>query len=703
MGTLLYARDPLLQGLVPRLVGLAPDRRQLVPREHQDDLPVTLISGRHGMGRTAVLDALDQAYRGRIPLGRVDAERIEQARWSGSSAANTSAVVEMMEQFVCELAPPVPGGGRTRFARLLPGLFAVSSWHRGNEEEQALARGRIARLLAACGLEKSTEGAEGDGTDWTYDVSERLADPHRRQHDLAPVAEAVVQQYFARHTRTRAERSVQRWYHSRSSGSEDGESAMIRLSLRFHQGGDFQDVVERTLIAAFLEDLADAYGRWQRVNRTPRPMILLDNAHTEAGRRLLGLLLDHRADPGGGIRDPLIVVATRRGSGAALYPDATTRQLSELTHVSGWERHVTSSPSAGMLMVPLAPLSRSDLLLMLDPAQGPLPRHLPSALYALTRGHPLGSRVLCEAVVRASGERVVAPQALLDLPAGEGLSAGEALLEALVPQPQLRAHLVPLALAHDRAAAHALTAVAVPADGGLPGAALPTAALYLEEEHWTEDDVEGSDSGEAGDGPGAGFVTDPFLRALLVHEARRVCAMAGPGQRWADLHGLLAEHHEERGAGHEPDVLRHTLALGDAEPVVSTLTEYFNGWRADRWLEALPHVATAPHPPREEWTDHRVEIARGAHDHRYAQADDVHRSVNRLLHALWYLSETYAEPLDDLCDDIGSELAFLSMRHPSGRAVLNEAARSWPAAMRERRPCPTKRPEYGRGVLRGEE
>lgn len=33
--------------------------------------------------------------------------------------------------------------------------------------------------------------------------------------------------------------------------------------------------------------------------------------------------------------------------------------------------------------------------------------------------------------------------------------------------------------------------------------------------------------------------------------------------------------------------------------------------------------------------------------------------------------------MDDLCQDIGSELAFLSMRHPSGRALLNEAARSW--------------------------
>ncbi|MFJ8753626.1 ATP-binding protein [Streptomyces sp. NPDC102441] len=699
MRTSLYARDPIVRGLVPRLVGMAPDRRELVPQEHRDDLPVTLVSGRHGMGRTAVLDALDESYRGRIPLGRVDGTQIEQARRSGPAVANTSAVVEILERLVRELAPTVPGAARLRFSRLLPGLFAVSSWHRGDEEEQALARDRIARLLVACGLRKGTEGAEGDGTDWTYDVSERLADPDRRQHDLAPVAEAVLQQYFGRHTRSRAEKSVQEWYRSRSSGSEDGEAALIRLSLRFHQGGDFQDAVERTLTAAFLEDLADAYGRWQRVNRAPRPLVLLDNAHTAAGRRFLGLLLDHRAVPGSGAQDPLVVVATGLGDGAALYPDATTRELPELTHESGWERTVASSPSAGMLTVPLTPLGRGDLLLMLDEAQGPLPRHLPSALYSLTRGHPQGSRVLCEAVVRAG--HPVTPETLLDLPAVEGRPAGEVLLERLVPQPQLRSHLAPLALARDRAAAQVLTAVVVPADGGLPGAGLPTAARYLEEEHWTD----GAGAGGDADGPGAesGFVADPFLRALLVHEARRACAAAGPGRRWADLHGLLRQHHEELGAGHEPDALRHELAVGDAEPVVNTLTEYFGSWPAGRWLDALPHVASAPHPPWEEWTDHRAEIARGAHDHLYDEADDIHRSVNRLLHALWYLSETYAEPLDDLCEDIGSELAFLSMRHPSGRVVLNEAARSWPAAVRERRPCPTFGPEYGRGPLRGEE
>ncbi|MBB1255894.1 ATP-binding protein [Streptomyces alkaliterrae] len=674
----LYARDPLLRALVPRLVGLAADRRELVPQEHRGDLPVTLLTGRHGMGRTAVLDFLERAYRGRVPVGRVDAARIEQGgRWSGSTAANTSAVVEVLEHLVCRLAPAVPGASRFRFARLMPGLFAVSSWHRGSEVEQSLARDRIARLLTACGLHKSTE----DGGQWTYDVSERLADPDRRRHDLAPVTEAVVQQYFGRHTRSRDERAVHRWYQSRFPGSESGEAALIRLSLRFHQGGDFQRAVEQTLVAAFLEDLTDAYSWWHRVNRTPRPLVLLDNAHTAAGRRVLDLLLEHRAASGSGARDPLVVVATRLGEGGDLYPDATRRELPELVHTSGWERAVPGSPSAGLLVVPLTPLTHDDLLLMLDAAEGPLPRHLPSALHALTRGHPQGSRTLCEAVVRASGRGAVELEKLLDLPAEEGRRVAEVLLEQLVPQPQQRAHLVPLALARDRAAAQALVPVSTSAVGGLPGAAVPSAARYLEEELWTTR----SDGAAAA---ATGFVPDPFLRALLIHEARATSEAAAPGLRWEDLHALLREHHAARGPGHGPDVLRHTLAVGDAEAVVSALTGYFGVWEAGRWLDALRYTAEAPRPPSDGWTDERAEIARGAHDHRHAETDDVRRSVNRLLHALWYLSETYAEPLPDLCDDLGSELTFLSMRHPSGRAVLSEAARAWPAAARERGPYP---------------
>jgi hypothetical protein len=680
----LYARDPVLRALVPRLVGLGYDRRALVPMEHRDDLPVTLLTGRRGVGRTAVLDALEGAYRGRVPVARVDTARLGRASGSGAAVSNTSDVVEALEHLVCELAPVVPGAVRLRFARLLPGLLSVSSWHRGAEAEQQLARDRIARLLVACGLQPESAGPGSQDSDWTYDVSERLADPRQQQHDLAPVATAVIHQYFTRHTRTRVRRSVEDWYHSRSAGSEDGESALIRLSLRFHQGGDFQHAAERLLTAAFLDDLSDAYGRWQHLNRVPRPLALLDNTHTPAGRRLLGLLLERRAEAPDGGRDPLVVVATRRGDGSAPYPDATVRRLPEVAVTSGWARSVPGSASAGVLAIALPPLSRDDILSLLDAAEGPVHRYVPSALHALTRGHPQAAGLLCAAVVRVSGQRMVEPDQLLDLPGPDGQRVGELLLERLIPQPQLRAPLMWGALARDPDAAQAL-AEAHPMVGTL----LPAAARFLEEEHGTDDRRHPAAGPDGGPRPSAGgFVGDPFLRALLEHEARRTAAAAGPGQTWQDLHRLLRDHHTRRGAGEEPDILRHTLATGDAAAVVTRLSAHFALWEAGRWLDTLRYTATAPCPPPGEWTEQRVETGRGGGDRRYADADDVQRSVNRLLHVLWYLSETFAEPVTELCDAIGAELTFLSMRHPSGHAVLNEAARTWPAAVHEQRLYP---------------
>ncbi|MEK8143361.1 hypothetical protein NKH18_18180 [Streptomyces sp. M10(2022)] len=112
----LYARDALLHALVPRLTGLAHDKRALVAQEHRDDLPVVLVTGRHGMGRTAVLDSLERAYRGRLPLGRVDFAQADRGLWAGFAVSNTSPLVELLEQLVCELASPLAGtGGRIRF------------------------------------------------------------------------------------------------------------------------------------------------------------------------------------------------------------------------------------------------------------------------------------------------------------------------------------------------------------------------------------------------------------------------------------------------------------------------------------------------------------------------------------------------------------------------------------------------------------
>ena len=159
----LYARDPLLHSLLPRLTGLAYAERARVPWEHDKDLPLVLLTGRHGMGRTAVLRALERHYAGRLPLALVD-------------TAACALVVELLEELVCSLAP---GLGR-RFPLLLPGLISVFASHGDTADGRGRATTRIARLLIACHLESGTEA----------NVAQRWAGRLRTRLDDAPRAGA---------------------------------------------------------------------------------------------------------------------------------------------------------------------------------------------------------------------------------------------------------------------------------------------------------------------------------------------------------------------------------------------------------------------------------------------------------------------------------------------------------------------------------
>lgn len=681
----LYARDPLLHSLVPRLTGLAYAERARVPWEYDKDLPLVLLTGRHGMGRTAVLAALERHYTGRLPLARVD-------------TAASELVVEVLEELVRSLAP---GLGR-RFPLLLPGLISVFGGQGGTADERARATARIARLLIACHLESGTEADVARR--WAGRVRVRLDGPAGSTPGGARTGEhavtyAALTEYFERYTRSRAATPLRQWYQERYAESEGGaggpaaggHDGLVRLADWFHRGGDYRYAAEQTLVHAFLEDIAASRSKWQRLNRDPRPLALLDNTHSPAGARLVDLILDYRARPGTSPHDPLVVVATRLGDAPPEATDATRRDLPDLVTSTRWRR-AGHTPSAGLLVVPLTPLSRDDILLMLDAASAPLHPYLASALHTLTGGHPLASSVLCEAVLehtRATasheGRRPgppagpLGPRNLLELTTPDGRPVTGAILERLLPSPHQRARLVPLSLARDSTAAQALAAhLRLEGPEQLPANA---AADYLEAERWQHETPQ--------DRP---LAADPLLHTLLVHEARRTSQGTESRRGWQEMHGFLRRHHTTRGEESEADALRHTLAAGDAKTVVAALSEEFQSEQdrqsALRWLNCLRYAATAPAPPAADWDDERAAMAAGAYDDRYHDIDEIDRCINRLLHGLWYLSDVVAEPEADLCDDMGAELAFLSLRHQTWRAVLSQAARTWPTAARDKRPLP---------------
>ncbi|UQA90837.1 ATP-binding protein [Streptomyces halobius] len=680
----LYGRDPLLRSLLPRLTGLAYGERSRAPREHRGDLPVVLVTGHHGMGRSAVLTALAAHYRDRLPLAHVRAVATEPGTFPPVQADGTAAAstfVEILAELVCGLAP----GLRRRFPVLTPGLFAVSGWRLGNAEQRDAVCLRYARLLRACRLADGDENALRHT--WATAVEGRLEAVGAAESQDAMAAagqDAVTAAVVAEYAERYQPAAAQEWYRRRFPRSAEGQDPLVLLGEWFQQGGDFRHAAEQSLMAAFLHDVASSYGRLQRWNREPRPLVLLDDAHRPAGQDFLDLLLEHRAMPERPGHEELVVVATRLGGLPENAPAAIRRDLPDLVTSSGWERQGLA-PSAGLLAVPLAPLSRDDILPLLVPDRPTRPLHpyLASAVHSLTGGHPAATTVLCAAVLDATKKGVsVAPRNLLELRTPDGRPVTEALLERLLPDRRQRDRLTLLSLARDSTAAEALAGhLRLQGPDQLPA---NSATDYLEEQQWQQLTP-----------PDRPLVTDALLQTLLVHEARRTSRGADDGRGWQEIHRFLRMHHAQRGESGEADALRHTLAAGNAETVVATLAEEFQSEQdaqaAAHWLRCLRYAATAPTPPAPpagEWTDERTQVALGAHDGRYAELHEIERCINRLLHALWQVSEPHAEPDPDLCKAVGEELAFLSPRHPSWHAVLGQAARSWPAAARKKLPFP---------------
>ncbi|QOV34634.1 hypothetical protein IM697_31650 [Streptomyces ferrugineus] len=722
-----YARQPLLRQLVPRLVGLERDhQRRRRHHEFAEDLPVVLLSGRHGTGKSAMLGDLQHAYAPdagpwpgpRVPFARINCTELQERARVGPEISNNSYAVEVLVELVTQLSRPVAGFGRLRFPRTTAGLLAVISARRpGNDDELRVADRHAAALMGA---------PTDEGPPPTWDALFRAAlppSPDGVSPDPAGFPEAAVRTYLGRQYRWRsrrlASRHLIRWYESyrneadnRLRGMPPGAAghpprvpaaeraqAVARLCQEFHQGRGFRRGVERMLMAAFLTDVR--YGPFRRANRAPRPLVLLDNVHTDPGRDFLELLLEQRARQSRGAQDQLVVIATElRGDDSSAapgeendpYPEAAHRSMHEIGANSWWTRSGTD-PSAGVLVLPLPPLDTEHLESMLKrDDRASFDPYIATAVHDLTRGHPMGARRLCDAVVhKARTGEWVAAEELLDLthPGGTGESVIWRLLNTLVGS-ENHDELCLFSLAWDREAAEELAERWVPrridglaaADGG---------AALLEREGWSR-------------GPGSRpFITDRFLRALLVHQMRS--GRGGSGVDWFGAHALLAEHHRRRAESRSGQAARdercrflwHRLAGGEAQEVVDVLHADFlreDGDAVD-WLYTLRTVAHAPRPPGDVWFEQCQEVGKGRRDRLQLQADPgvglEKQAVNRLLHALWYAADELAEADRTLADRIGQDLSFLSAQHLTGRAVLAQAAIRWPRAVRDGGDWPVER------------
>lgn len=246
------------------------------------------------------------------------------------------------------------------------------------------------------------------------------------------------------------------------------------------------------------------------------------------------------------------------------------------------------------------------------------------------------------------------------------LSVSARILQWLIPDAQWRDRLVLLSCARDANEAQKLVDTYLSRDAL---AIVPSAEQYLRAGGW---------------GTGTGyFVSDPFLRVLLQHQFEASDAIPTSAQ----AHAMLRDHYgkaEGTGmlGGCEPSRLYHCLALGEASYVSrrlhESLGESLDASSTREWLTALVEIAAAPCVAR---PDLRKDTALGKYD--APDLDDIHRSINRLLHAAWYLNDPLVAPDDDVIKKLQLELNNnLAYHHKTGNYLFTQAAEDWPDRLR---------------------
>ena len=625
----------------------------------------------------------------------------------------------------------IPDNGRLRFPRLDVAQLAIASWQRDWRPDTEISLGQARQQLnRARAAIAGTDDAEHDdvAVQWIADVLSDFSGTavgFPVDVFIRATVSAFVQRTLPGLGRTLATlgKSLTRrgpdvpvkWHEQFNSQQPgDGYDALVTLARDWSVPGRRRRHEDR-LVSAFLGDLRAEYAGFAGLNRAVPPLLLLDNADASpAGERFVALTHADRVRAKGEA-DPLVLVAATPEAFGVAGPPADARPR----------------------RVPLTPLTDDAVGRELDRGDSwELPPELPLLIRRLTGGLPHGVRVLTGAAtseVAGRPHRTTSPPRavrLLDLPAappgdndgvpreaahgsaqdgsahgsaggsahggGRGARAGRAtrpsvtsqLLDRLIPDDAWRSRLVLLSCARDDAEARALLALLVPADRARFVAS--DAEELLEANDWLDPRPPAGRERCQCAPPGSGFfVGDAFLRTLLRHQLGKTGAPV-PAMT---AHAALRDLYGAPGAGllssSEPPRLYHCLALGDAAHVAERLHAAFAGSDAQGWLAALVHAAAAPCPGRPGQAggdDPRRKVALGGGDAFAPNADPVYLSVNRLLHAAWYLHDPLVSPsgaADEVIETLAGELRSLARTHPRGYGALFRASRSWPRRLRD--------------------
>ncbi|WP_329167379.1 hypothetical protein OG709_20800 [Streptomyces sp. NBC_01267] len=693
----LYGRDALLHGLAPRLIGLPPEGYQQTPTEAfaggRDDLPVAVLTGGRGMGKTVVLKQLRTNYRGRTPVALIDCEHPDFAAIPSSHprAPFWSPVTEALSVLGEQLGPAVRGAGAVEFPRLAAGLMAIAStgWDPNNRQQVHDEALRLGMLVESGSRLKSLSRG------WLVKITAKFAAlwtgaPPGLDVIVETTVESLLEDLF-----DRGQRAAANWYGQYPGAGGQAKRGLNLMALQFHRerDSDARALAERHLVGALRADLRAAYQGMGRLRRVGRPLVLLDNVQAPLGRRLLEPVLRDRA---AGRPDQVVFIAALRGYDHPALRSAERCALPQVTHTTPWTRG--TEVASGALVVELTALGPEHVRQMLgreDPAMR-TPPLLARSVHRLTGGRPLGVALLTKAagqavqlagptVPVAEGPEHLTPGSLLSRPVllredEPGRPTVTELLQQLVDPARLD-RLAVLAAAHGTADAEQLAAARLDHDGGRAGV-LPMRDL-LTGEYWPV----------APDH----FIGDPFLRTLLLHRLRHPDGEASTtSERWREVQETMRDLCAETA----PRRLHHELALGRTENAVTYLRDTFGVSSAADWLDELRFIASAPY-----FADHddRRAVALGRTDAEQVTPDGIdrifHLRIRRLLYCVWQLTDLLALPDEGLAEKMGDELGQLSGLHPTGNEVLWHASRNWPTAVREWRGLDRSASDLGGNAL----
>ncbi|GGT07028.1 hypothetical protein GCM10010271_06790 [Streptomyces kurssanovii] len=645
MGGRLYGQRALQEGFVPRLVGLHHKDGYQVPLAYPKGAPVVRIVGGRGSGRTALLGAVHDAYNGRVPLARVDLEAPgfgePGVADSDDDVPNASRITHLLYLLAYKLGLEVRHFGRPlAFPRLSLGLLVVTAWRPLNSDGTDVRPPDLRRAEADLRTLITAEDPdvrrrrESLGR-WFDVVTDNLPQVLSAVPGIDSIAGIVLDTARAQLVKSEPDKGALAWWGGRLHRSQGYQGDSLQRLFQFVRGfrrlDDRRRTAEEHLVAALLSDIDANYGTLRRLNKKPRPLLLLDNAHTGVGPTFLDLLDAGHGAPG---KDPTrpVVLATLLGRGHGHPP---------LSEVGG-----DAVPRARPLVLSIPDIEPAHIAEMLSPVD--YPDHLPRVVARYSGGRAASARILADAAVRRVQEAgTIRSGELLD-------EAAPALLGKLLPDPVMRERLVLLSAAADPRTRRALWTFSHPEDHSED---LVAARVHEADDYRTRSFLDGHRA----------------LDLLLRHRL----AATTTHERWRDTQLRLRSLCDPR----SDTYLHHTLALGRVEEVVCVLHHRFTVAPPAEWLTALNLICAAPHP-REGYEP----PVGGPTLSCTACGSDVtgphHEAVAALVPLLWRLSDPLTlAPREDELTTVRIALETL-YGNKAAHAAYREASAAWPARLR---------------------